>query len=51
MNEIIINYSEKWHWLVKASVTAVIIIVIVSKTGRSCHASLSQFQIKILDII
>ncbi|HRU16345.1 MAG TPA: MBOAT family O-acyltransferase [Bacteroidia bacterium] len=43
-NEIIINYSEKWHWLVKASVaTAVIIIVIVLKQADPVMPVYLQF--------
>lgn len=43
-NEIIIKYSEKWHWLLKASVaTAVIIIVIVLKQADPVMPVYLQF--------
>ncbi len=43
-NEIIFKYSEKWHWLLKASVaTAVIIIVIVLKQADPVMPVYLQF--------
>lgn len=43
-NEIIINYTEKWHWLLKASVaTAVVIFVIVLKQANPVMPVYLQF--------
>ena len=43
-NEFIIKYTEKWHWLLKASVaTAVIIIVIVLKQADPVMPVYLQF--------